>query len=470
VDWVGFMIDSDGWLRFWDIPLGGHSFTRITSNGEKLSKLDRFLISEDIPNVIHNLQATVIDCHILDHRPIVLKQSKLDFGPTPFKLFNSWMLNPQFDALVTLSWNSAQHLDGSNPFIHFKEKMKRLKYDIKNWSRQAVNSRHQEQDVLRQQINHIELNIEAGHASSEDKLKRRSLAINGIMKDGIWITDPNQIKDTVISEQEIRDAVWACGSDKSPGPDGFLFSFIKKYWDVLKPGILAFILDFYSSGYIPQGCNSSFITLIPKLNSPTVVSDFRPISLIGAQYKIIAKILANRLSQVIDSIISPEQTAFIRDDVLILGKWSSSNIHGVNSDDVRNLASLAGCKSQLLPFIYLGLPVGMNMSRLKGWDPILTKFKNRLSKWKASMLSIGGRSTLVSSVLGPLGIYYLSFFLMSVTIANSLEAMRVKFFWGYTDEERKMQWIEWKSVLASKKYGGLGIGSLQALNLYLIQK
>ncbi|GJY08595.1 putative RNA-directed DNA polymerase, partial [Tanacetum coccineum] len=621
--------------------------------------------------------------------PIVLKQSKVDFGPTPFKLFNSWMLNPQFDALVTLSWNSAQHLDGSNPFIHFKEKMKRLKYDIKNWSRQSVNSRNQEQEELKQEIIRIELNIEAGNVGSEDKvlrqskirrlkeidkqehmdMKRRSLAINGIMKDGTWLTDPNQIKDTffhffeekfkkfegivvnkksahyntlshdqnliledVISEQEIREAVWACGSDKSPEPDGFSFAFYKKYWDILKSGISAFVQEFYSTSHIPQGCNSSFITLIPKLSSPIVVSDFRPISLIGAQYKIIAKILANRLSRVIDSIISPEQTAFIRgrqildgpllvnelidwykrkkktlmvfkidfekafdsvswdfifqilqfmgfsqlwiswirgclfsartsilvngspsrefslhrglrqgdplspflfilvmeglsvaikdaisaglfqgatigslqishllfaDDVLILGKWSRSNIYGmvqllqcfhqvsglklnlhksnlygvgVNSDDVTNLATLTGCKSQSLPFLYLGLPVGMNMSRLKGWDPILAKFKNRLSKWKASMLSIGGRSTLVSSVLGALGTYYLSLFPMPVNIANSLEATRAKFFWGSTDDERKIQWIEWKSVLAPKKYGGLGIGSLQALNLSLIQK
>lgn len=60
--------------RFRDAPLGGHSFTRISIYGKKLSKLDRSLISEDIINVIHNLQATtVIDCHISDHKPIVLK-------------------------------------------------------------------------------------------------------------------------------------------------------------------------------------------------------------------------------------------------------------------------------------------------------------------------------------------------------------------------------------------------------------
>ena len=71
-----------------------------------------------------------------------------------------------------------------------------------------------------------------------------------------------------------------------------------------------------------------------------------------------------------------------------------SNLYGVgvNYDDVGSLATLTGCKSQSFPFIYLGLPVGINMSRLKGWDPILAKFKNRLSKWKASMLSLGGRT------------------------------------------------------------------------------
>ncbi|GKE75603.1 hypothetical protein Tco_1537644, partial [Tanacetum coccineum] len=104
---------------------------------------------------------------------------------------------------------------------------------------------------------------------------------------------------------------------------------------------------------------------------------------------------------------------------------------------------IIGCKSQSMPFVYLGLRVGMNMSRLKGWDPILDKFKNRLSKWKASMLSIGGRTTLVSSVLGALGIYYLLLFPMPVNIEKNLEAMRAKFFWGSTVDDKKMQWIEW---------------------------
>nr|GEX60251.1 RNA-directed DNA polymerase, eukaryota, reverse transcriptase zinc-binding domain protein [Tanacetum cinerariifolium]GEX60524.1 RNA-directed DNA polymerase, eukaryota, reverse transcriptase zinc-binding domain protein [Tanacetum cinerariifolium] len=69
--------------------------------------------------------------------------------------------------------------------------------------------------------------------------------------------------------------------------------------------------EFINSSIMPKGCNTSFVALIPKISNPMVVSDFRPISLIGAQYKIIAKLLANHLAKVVDSIISREQTVFV---------------------------------------------------------------------------------------------------------------------------------------------------------------
>ncbi|GJR98003.1 putative RNA-directed DNA polymerase, eukaryota, reverse transcriptase zinc-binding domain protein [Tanacetum coccineum] len=80
---------------------------------------------------------------------------------------------------------------------------------------------------------------------------------------------------------EIKRAVWDCGGDRA-------------------------------SGYFPKGCNSSFIALIPKITNAKFVTDFRPISLIGCQYKIIGKLLANRLSTVIGSCVSSEQSAFIK--------------------------------------------------------------------------------------------------------------------------------------------------------------
>ncbi|PWA50719.1 RNA-directed DNA polymerase, eukaryota [Artemisia annua] len=81
-----------------------------------------------------------------------------------------------------------------------------------------------------------------------------------------------------------------------------------------------------------------------------------------------------------------------------------SNLFGVGIPfaDVQNLAMLTGCQALNFPFTYLGLPIYSNMSRCKGWDPIIQKFTRRLSKWKANLLSIGGRSTLITSVLGTL--------------------------------------------------------------------
>ncbi|GKE68596.1 RNA-directed DNA polymerase, eukaryota, reverse transcriptase zinc-binding domain protein, partial [Tanacetum coccineum] len=145
--------------------------------------------------------------------------------------------------------------------------------------------------------------------------KRNQLAIRGILVEGRWIESPILVKDEFLSyfasrfnkppdyrlhvdldflnklsleqqivleievtREEIKKAVWDCGVDKLPGPDG---------------------------------SNSSFITLIPKTQEAKMMKDFRPITLIGSLYKIIAKILANRLVVVLEDLVSDVQLAFV---------------------------------------------------------------------------------------------------------------------------------------------------------------
>ncbi|GKA90469.1 hypothetical protein Tco_0812339 [Tanacetum coccineum] len=91
----------------------------------------------------------------------------------------------------------------------------------------------------------------------------------------------------------------------------YSFAFVKKYWGTIQKDLYDFVNLFFASCIMPNGANSSFFTLIPKVNNPIFITDFRLISLIGIHYKIIAKILANRLSKVIDKIVSKEQSAFI---------------------------------------------------------------------------------------------------------------------------------------------------------------
>jgi len=97
---------------------------------------------------------------------------------------------------------------------------------------------------------------------------------------------------------------------KSPGP-GFNFFFIKKNWDIVSKDIIRALHSFQSIGFIPRGCNASFITLVPKKANPSNLNNFRPISLVGGVYKILSKTLANRLKKVLPSIIDVNQSAFL---------------------------------------------------------------------------------------------------------------------------------------------------------------
>ncbi|GLU06447.1 hypothetical protein SLE2022_234820 [Rubroshorea leprosula] len=121
------------------------------------------------------------------------------------------------------------------------------------------------------------------------------------------------------TEEEVRSAVWECDSAKAPGPNGFNFGFIKSGWEVLKTDILSYLEDFHQNGKLVRGSNASFIVLVPKAKNPQKIEEYRPISLIGCMYKILSKVLANRLSRVLEGIIGEQQSVFIRGRQLVDG-------------------------------------------------------------------------------------------------------------------------------------------------------
>ena len=87
----------------------------------------------------------------------------------------------------------------------------------------------------------------------------------------------------------------------------------------MKDDLIKAIRWFGEKGGISKGCNSSFLTLIPKIENPTNLSDFIPISIIGVFYKIIAKLLVERVKSAMGKIISDTQSAFIKDRITLNG-------------------------------------------------------------------------------------------------------------------------------------------------------
>nr|GEX72077.1 RNA-directed DNA polymerase, eukaryota [Tanacetum cinerariifolium] len=155
----------------------------------------------------------------------------------------------------------------------------------------------------------------------------------------------------------------------------------------------------------------------------------------------------------------------------------SINIHkshllGIEVSDVSvsEAANQIGCSVMKAPFRYLGIMVGGNMSLVKEWDESIAKLKKKLSKWKLKTLSVGGRLTLLKAVLGSTPINNMSLFKVPKQVLNSMERMHMNFFNGVQEGERKIAWVKWSKVLASKKFGGLGVSSFFALNRVLIFK
>ena len=87
--------------------------------------------------------------------------------------------------------------------------------------------------------------------------------------------------------------------DKAPGPDGFSLAFFHHCWGVVKRDVLTMFEEFYLHSKFEKSLNATFIALIPKKNGAFNIRDFRPISLVGSVYKILAKVLANRLKEVL---------------------------------------------------------------------------------------------------------------------------------------------------------------------------
>ena len=124
--------------------------------------------------------------------------------------------------------------------------------------------------------------------------------------------DQASVIEVIPYEEEIKVAVWLCDPSKALGSDGFNLNFVKKMRNVIEVDFQQLVLHFSISGALPKKLNVTWVSLIPKFEGAKDIKDLRPISMVGCVYKVIAKILANRMKNVMDVLVGEVQSTFVK--------------------------------------------------------------------------------------------------------------------------------------------------------------
>ncbi|GKE02706.1 RNA-directed DNA polymerase, eukaryota [Tanacetum coccineum] len=158
-----------------DVKMEGYSFTWSHPSASKMSKLDRYLVSDGIFLIFPAITAICLDRHLSDHRPIILKEISSDYGPIPFRIYHSWFKREGFDEIVRRTWQSFSHND-SNSLIRFKKKLQDLKKTIRVWIKDANMSKAGDKNSLIKQLEEIDKAMDSGIINDELLLNRLEIS------------------------------------------------------------------------------------------------------------------------------------------------------------------------------------------------------------------------------------------------------------------------------------------------------
>lgn len=294
-----------------DIPMGGRKFTRVGADWRKFSKLVRVLVSGNFLDYWSNLSVTALDRKLSDHCPILLSDKLLDFGPKPFRFFDAWLDKHDIEVVIKNAW--AKSVTSFHPDCIFRDKLKNVKNELREWSMSRFGKLEGEIQNFKTEAMNWEVVAESRELNDDERstwletrrkwlekdreklnmakqkarvrwdvegdenskffhamVKRRNGKnnIRGIMINGIWNEEPDDIKaethrffkllftetrftrpvfvnelvrslsledslgfEAAFSESEVWEAICLCGSSKAHGPDGFNFKFIKRFWE-----------------------------------------------------------------------------------------------------------------------------------------------------------------------------------------------------------------------------------------------
>nr|GFA82330.1 RNA-directed DNA polymerase, eukaryota [Tanacetum cinerariifolium] len=342
--------DLEGHFKMSEVPKSGGFILQLIENLVKVGEI----VGYDMKGCMKNMEE-IIELQGANDDYFVMVRG--DWMPNGKKLLIISV--DGVDKFIKDSWKDAPIIE-LNALVKMIKKLKYLKEKIRMWNKLNKEKSHKSKRSFLAEVADCDAVIDkaqkakikwAIEGDENSKYyhgvinkKRNQLSICGILVEGTWIDSPSLVKseflthfknrfeqpnsnrlhvnmhfsntlnsvqvadlDCQVSKEEIKKAMWDYGIDKSPSPDGFMFGFYRRYWKFIENDVVGAVTCFFHQGLFPKGGNSSFTILIPKTPNANMVKDYRPISLIGSMYKIISKILANRLVVVLGGLVNEIQ-------------------------------------------------------------------------------------------------------------------------------------------------------------------
>ncbi|KAG7543424.1 Reverse transcriptase zinc-binding domain [Arabidopsis thaliana x Arabidopsis arenosa] len=348
-----------------DFPFKGNSFSWVgrRRNGLIKCRLDRALGNEDWHTIFSHTNVEYLRLWGSDHRPILAnilsKEKKLS---RRFQFDKRWLGKEGLEEAIQLGWGAP--IPDEPDLV---KKIQSCRRAISNWRKSdAANSNSAQLiEKLTKELDEAQLDEDR---EPEDILQLKIIGLQD--HDGSWIdseegiervaveyfnnlftanahdeefqilrdvpeivtNDMNSSLTREVSLEEVKKAVFEMNPTKAPGPDGMTAFFYQRFWPLISADLLATVRSFFDSGTLDPRLNMTNICLVPKAGRPKEMSGFRPISLCNVGYKIISKVLSNRLKRLLPKVISETQSAFvakrlITDNILI----AQENFHALRS-------------------------------------------------------------------------------------------------------------------------------------------
>nr|GEV40416.1 hypothetical protein [Tanacetum cinerariifolium] len=299
-----------------------------------LKKLDRIMTSEDLLNKHPQAHAIFMPYLISDHNPALLIIPKgMRSKKRSFKFANYITDKKDFCKIVEDRWKFnvggrvvlkkyLEAVKDEEKLLYQKCKIKWISYGDKNNSffhkmlkgRSQRNKiqviydvdvqRYEGDQVSLQFVNHFKnfLGLNA-HVSSIDTCE------------DLFTTklSPYEASQMVkpVTDNEIKKAMFNIADNKTPGPDGFSANFFKAAWHIVGSDVCSLVKEFFSFGKLLGELNATIISLIPKITTPMLVTDFRPIACCNVVYKCISKVISEGIKGCLDKLINKNESAFI---------------------------------------------------------------------------------------------------------------------------------------------------------------